>query len=76
MFLVRAATGVHGSDDGTGRRARPFGTVQSSDRAGALATCHVFSQPSYQDGRIVVYNVNTYPAYVVTWGGNLHDTAA
>mmetsp|Transcript_4694 Transcript_4694/g.7562 ORF Transcript_4694/g.7562 Transcript_4694/m.7562 type:complete len:396 (-) Transcript_4694:203-1390(-) len=71
MFLVRAATGVHGRDDGTGRRARPFGeeeTLNSGVRGagGKLATCHAFSQPSFVDGRVVMYDKGlTFPAYVV-----------
>ena len=69
IFLVRAATGIHGQDDGTGRRARPFGDVAQTGAmgtGGTLATCHAFSQPSYNDGRIVMYEKGLcYPAYFV-----------
>ena len=68
VMLVRTATGTHGQDDGTGRRARKIaGSSGVRNSSGELADCHVFSIDDYRrDGRVVVYNGSQcMPGYVV-----------
>ena len=68
VMLVRTATGTHGQDDGTGRRARKVAGSKcgASSSSSELADCHVFSLDDYRrDGRLVVYNGSQcMPGYV------------